>query len=744
MDKILQLRNVSKYYYQNGQVSAGFSKVSLDLSMGEFVVIVGESGSGKSTLLNVLSGLDSYQEGEMYINGEETSHYGDLDFEEYRKKYIGNIFQNFNLINSYTVYQNVELIMLMNGFKKNEIKPKVYEILKQVGLEKYAKQKVSKLSGGQKQRVAIARVLAKDTPIIVADEPTGNLDVESANKVFEILHEISKDKLVVVVTHNYEQVEPYATRKIRMHDGQIVEDEVLMPTKCEQPYVAKEYQNIRFWSKLRLGLRNTFNIPIKFILILMVYLLICMSVISAYATIARQDEIDAKTGYNSFFNDTSAERIVIQKKDGTYISDDDFAYLNNMDNVDYVIKDDILIDGMVNMYSDNYYFWGSANALSQLQQVDIGRMPEDEYEVVVYGYEGDYYYTEGIDFVLDQSFYFYDNYSGNKVMDEQVTVVGVVLYDLEENPSFRDRIYVSDTVLTEIRIGIYRQYSKITSVFRSQEMVSEPWNAYQQVIPSKVVPKGYVYVSEDWIYSCPKGKCANQKFKITASNLYYTQEVNLKVKGTYNKKNIKSRTGFSDYSYYNGAFFVNYEDYDSLFTDKSYQSSVYVKNAKSIGDTLTELDALGYKCLRLQDTLISYDYGFGQISKIFLLCVYVIMGIVLFFIAYFIVQLIYRSRNVYYSIIRILGANKKVAKQLLTIELFTVANLAYFGVYGGLQLVKNGVINYPDLLEMIEYLKMSDYVILYILVCFISLLISNKYAKKIFQKSAMDTYRQGV
>ncbi|MCF0112350.1 MAG: ABC transporter ATP-binding protein, partial [Erysipelotrichaceae bacterium] len=228
-EKILQLRNVSKFYYTNGQVSSGFTKVSLDLSMGEFVVIVGESGSGKSTLLNVISGLDSYQEGEMYIHGEETSHYGDLDFEEYRKKYIGNIFQNFNLINSYTVYQNVELMMLMNGHTSGEIKPKVMELLKQVGLEKYARQKVSKLSGGQKQRVAIARVLAKDTPIVVADEPTGNLDVESARSVFETLHEISKNKLVVIVTHNYEQVEQYATRRIRMHDGKIVEDEVITP-----------------------------------------------------------------------------------------------------------------------------------------------------------------------------------------------------------------------------------------------------------------------------------------------------------------------------------------------------------------------------------------------------------------------------------------------------------------------------------------------------------------------------------
>ena len=128
---MIQLKNVSKYYYSKGMIASGISKVNLTLDTGEFVVITGESGSGKSTLLNVISGLDSYEDGEMYINGEETSHYLAADFEEYRKKYIGNIFQNFNLVNSYTVYQNVELILLINGYKKAEIKKRIADILEE-------------------------------------------------------------------------------------------------------------------------------------------------------------------------------------------------------------------------------------------------------------------------------------------------------------------------------------------------------------------------------------------------------------------------------------------------------------------------------------------------------------------------------------------------------------------------------------------------------------------------------------
>ena len=215
---MLKLKDVSKFYYNKGMISTGFTKINLELKMGEFVVITGESGSGKSTLLNVLSGLDSYEEGEMYINGEETSHYTEKDFEDYRRKYIANIFQSFNLINSYTVYQNVELVLLLNGYKKKEVKQKILEMIDKVGLTEFKNTKVSKLSGGQKQRVAIARAMIKETPIIVADEPTGNLDSESSKDVIELLKKVAKDKLVIIVTHNIEQVEKYATKIIKMHD----------------------------------------------------------------------------------------------------------------------------------------------------------------------------------------------------------------------------------------------------------------------------------------------------------------------------------------------------------------------------------------------------------------------------------------------------------------------------------------------------------------------------------------------
>ena len=145
-ESMIKLKNVSKYYYSKGVIATGFTKVNLEFNIGEFVAITGESGSGKSTLLNVISGLDSYEEGEMYVNGKETSHYMEKDWEIYRRKYIGNIYQNFNLINSYSVYQNIDLILSLNGVPRKLRKSKINELLARVNMTRYKHTKVSKLS----------------------------------------------------------------------------------------------------------------------------------------------------------------------------------------------------------------------------------------------------------------------------------------------------------------------------------------------------------------------------------------------------------------------------------------------------------------------------------------------------------------------------------------------------------------------------------------------------------------------
>ena len=223
---LLTLKDIGKIYVSEGSVAVGIRGVNLSFDRGEFVAVTGKSGSGKSTLLNVISGMDTYEEGELMIEGESTSHYLQPEWEEYRGKYISFIFQDYNIIDSFTVLENVELALLHIDDKR-ERRKRALELIARVGLSSHVKHKGSKLSGGQKQRTVIARALAKDSPIILADEPTGNLDSATSKEIIELLREVSRDKLLIVVTHNFDEVEDYATRHVRVFDGAIESDHVL-------------------------------------------------------------------------------------------------------------------------------------------------------------------------------------------------------------------------------------------------------------------------------------------------------------------------------------------------------------------------------------------------------------------------------------------------------------------------------------------------------------------------------------
>ena len=221
---MLQIQHIYKEYRTGNLVQKALDDVSLNLRDNEFVAILGPSGSGKTTLLNIIGGLDRYDSGDLIINGISTKKYKDRDWDSYRNHTIGFVFQSYNLIPHQTVLSNVELALTISGIGKEERRKRAIDALKKVGLGEQLHKRPSQMSGGQMQRVAIARALVNDPDILLADEPTGALDSDTSIQVMDLLKEVAKDRLVVMVTHNPELAEEYATRIVNLRDGKIRSD----------------------------------------------------------------------------------------------------------------------------------------------------------------------------------------------------------------------------------------------------------------------------------------------------------------------------------------------------------------------------------------------------------------------------------------------------------------------------------------------------------------------------------------
>ena len=221
---MLKLKNIKKDYKTGDFIQHALKNISVSFRKNEFVAILGPSGSGKTTLLNIIGGLDRYDSGDLIIDGKSTKSFKDKDWDAYRNHAVGFIFQSYNLISHISVLENVEMGMTLSGVSSAERRRKALELLEKVGLKDHAHKKPNQLSGGQMQRVAIARALANDPKIILADEPTGALDSKTSTQIMELIKEIAKDKLVIMVTHNAELAKDYASRIVSMKDGVILDD----------------------------------------------------------------------------------------------------------------------------------------------------------------------------------------------------------------------------------------------------------------------------------------------------------------------------------------------------------------------------------------------------------------------------------------------------------------------------------------------------------------------------------------
>ncbi len=325
-DKILVLKDIKKYYTGAQAVVMGLAGVDLSFSRGEFVAITGESGSGKSTLAHVLGGILPYENGEMYFRGSPTSHFDSLDWERYRRDNISFISQNYGILPGATVQKNVVSALLLSGMGKREAQGAAEKILRQVELWELRRRRAAKLSSGQKQRLSIARALAKPAPILIADEPTGNLDAENSAKIIDLLAQAAKDRLVILVTHEFPEAEDLATRHIVLRDGQVVTDTPLRP--ANEPGAIRTPQRKKRSLSLYVAGLQTGSRPIWATTVAAFFALTAFAVFAFLGVfIINLDDTSTYRYDSSAFPNGSMTRIIVSTFDAVPMTEEDYAAL---------------------------------------------------------------------------------------------------------------------------------------------------------------------------------------------------------------------------------------------------------------------------------------------------------------------------------------------------------------------------------------------------------------------------------
>lgn len=339
---MLNLKNITKIYKTSSFEQKALDDVSISFRNNEFVFILGESGSGKTTLLNIIGGLDNSYEGDLIINGKSTKNFKNEDFDSYRNNLLGLVFQNYNLINHLSVLENVELPLKLANVDYKKRKELALLSLKKVNLENHIYKKPNELSGGERQRVAIARAIVNNPKIITLDEPTGALDSKTSIEIMELIKEISKDKLVIMVTHNKELSKKYASRIIELKDGKIIKDTNNYNSNEKEEILLNKKTKMKFMDALKLSLSNIKTKKGRTIL---------TSLASSVGIIGIALVLSLSNGFNKqikkYEQKIFSTMPIVINKEALNLTLDDNKKLNTYQNINYVIprksdSDDII------------------------------------------------------------------------------------------------------------------------------------------------------------------------------------------------------------------------------------------------------------------------------------------------------------------------------------------------------------------------------------------------------------------
>jgi len=748
---MLKLQNVSKYYSSNEVVALGLRKVNLEFNLGEFVAVTGESGSGKSTLLNVISGLDSYEDGEMYVNGEETSYFSIEEWEAFRRQYIGFVFQSYNIIDSYSVLENVLIALTIQGYDKETRKERALKLIDQVGLSTHVHHKASKLSGGQKQRCVIARALAKDCPIIVADEPTGNLDRESGRNILSLLKEISKDKLVIVVTHSFDEISEYATRKIRLFDGEVVEDKEIRKYDDVELTNHVESYKMTWINLIGISLRNLFRTPRRTIFTLIVSIFIVIVFTFAYGSYTSQTTGLSNDFYFGYFENVTESRIVVTKFGNLAFTPEEINQLRDINNVRTVVEDDVILDSKIFMYSEDSYkdqtwinvqenFINPADILDSKLLIS-GDLPSNEFELVMQEEDG---YKVGDTIELGFSYPEWKDNNDSLPNDTiEFTISGLV--PQRSASSWRGQMYFHEDFINSDIVyhnAYFGDYNNFTQMFVEYGGLEITYLSPRNIFIDDNILDNEIEISqrslENYIqYVIPDFDLQNDSPSI--------EDLNGKVFDLVSTTNFENTivpieiTGISILDDEDREISMNSQTLELLMDEEKYQVSVMVLDAYNADNVIEDIQDLGFNAI--------YPISVGnEISAIITIATSIYLGfllgflmLIIYFISYIVLKNVQNSKKKDYLIFRSIGASKSDLNRVTIIELFLSTIIAY-GITMGLLVVNEFFDTFIP--QYLRYFTVSSYIFIFLLLSILALLLGNKFNKKIFSTSVITSLKQ--
>ncbi len=742
---MLKLEKLSKFYYKSGNVGIGLKDVDLELDMGEFVVVTGESGSGKTTLLNVISGIDTYEEGELYLNGEETSGFSSKQWENYRNKNVAFIFQKYNLIDSYTVLQNVEIALILSNYDKENRRKRALELIERVGLLSHKNQKASKLSGGQKQRVVIARALAKDTPIIVADEPTGNLDSKSSETVIKLLREISKDKLVLIVTHNPDEVLDYASRMIRIFDGKVVNDKYLnSPVKTTNYELDLDLKQNKFsfGSILKIARQNILSIPKKTILSLFALSLFTFAFFCVYTLLFVDTSLEESLAFTPINFMSEKNRIIVIKDDRSAFTQNEIDEISKMNGILETVEESEVLDYNFSLMGDDEIsiyltakplkLWGGKDKISD------GSMPSNKNEILLpAGYS-----------------YFFD--IGDELKTEFSSPLKVSGF-YKSSESYVESVFVKGEFFEEL--ATHFKENKISLQSKGTLNLGDSTFPNMYVMYEDTF-NGYLHPSSfnTFRYYMFKYCITENNLTQETCNSYYKDNTSIELNGKtidimFESNEISNLINDVYELNNNGGtpikpeennmfFFLPMDVYKNAFlTDEIVQISLFADTSIDARQLTKNLNKNDFIAFTPADVTTPDMAVFIFITKLIFAIFYSLLLIFVFFVTYLIMRNVLNSRKPDYAILRSIGSNKAINRKIIFAEIL-ILTLVSFLICSIPVIILANIFKQNEVLAPAKYISPLDYFIITLIMCLFALMLSNSFNKRIFKNSIDSTLRE--